>query len=406
MTVFEELKARGLIAQTTNEEEIKELIDSGKAVFYSGFDPTGESLHIGHMMQLIVARHLQRAGNKAIILCGGGTAMVPDPTGKTDIRPILSKEDIAKNIAGFRSQMEQVLSFDEGGAAIVNNADWLLDLNYIDFLRDVGIHFSVNRMLTAECYRTRMEHGLSFIEFNYMLMQAYDFYYLSEKYGVNMQCGGDDQWSNILAGADLIRRKTGKPAHGITFTLLLTSDGKKMGKTMGGAVWIDKNQTSPYEFFQYWRNVGDDDVINTMKMCTFVPLEEIVEFEKFEGAALNPVKERLAFEVTKIIHGEAAATEALNAARAVFSSGAAADMPSSQLAADDFTDDIIGVLDLLVKTGLTASKGEARRLVEQGGISLNDEKVSDVTTTFEKGIFEGDGAVIRKGKKIFHKATV
>ncbi len=407
MTLFEELKARGLVAQTTNEEEIAELINNGKAIFYIGFDPTADSLHVGHLMQMIVMRHLQKAGNKPIALLGGGTAMVGDPSGRTDMRAMLTQEEIQKNIAKFRIQMGKIVDFDNGNAIMVDNAEWLLNLNYVEFLRDIGVHFSVNRMLTAECFKTRLERGLSFLEFNYMLMQGYDFYMLNEKYGANLQSGGDDQWSNILAGADLIRRKTGKTAYGITFTLLLTSEGKKMGKTQKGAVWLDPEKTSPYEFYQYWRNVDDADVIKTMKMVTFVPLDEIAQYEGLEGAELNTAKERLAYEITKIVHGQQEAEKAQSAARSLFGAGASdANMPKTELDNSEFTDGKISITDLLVKSKLAPSKGEARRLIDQGGISVDDEKISSVTETFEISRFSGDGIVIKKGKKVFHKVVI
>ncbi|MDR1116987.1 MAG: tyrosine--tRNA ligase [Oscillospiraceae bacterium] len=406
MTVYEELTARGLVAQTTNEEEIKELIDSGKAVFYIGFDPTADSLHVGHLLQLIVMRHLQRANNKAIALLGGGTTMVGDPSGRSDMRSMLTQEEIQRNADRFKGQMSKIVNFEDGGAVMINNADWLLKLNYIEFLRDIGVHFSVNRMLTAECFKTRLEKGLSFIEFNYMLMQSYDFYVLNERYGVNMQCGGDDQWSNIINGADLIRRKNGNAAYGITFTLLLTSDGKKMGKTQKGAVWLDPEKVPPYEFFQYWRNIDDADVINCMKRVTFMPLEEIKEFEKLEGAELNSAKERLAYEVTRIVHGEEAANQALASARAVFSAGASENMPETELASADFTGGGIAIADLLVRTGLAPSKGEARRLVDQGGISVNDEKVTSAAAQLGEEMFAGNGVILKKGKKVYHRAKI
>jgi len=407
MTLYDELKARGLVAQTTNEEEISELINNGKATFYIGFDPTADSLHIGHLMQLITMRHLQRAGNKPIALLGGGTAMVGDPTGKTDMRKMLSAETIQHNAECFRRQMSKIVDFSEGNAIMVNNADWLLNLNYVEFLRDVGVHFSVNRMLTAECFKSRLERGLSFLEFNYMLMQSYDFFVLNQRYGVNLQCGGDDQWSNILGGIDLIRRKTGKTVYGITFTLLLTSDGRKMGKTEKGAVWLDPEKTSPYDFYQYWRNVDDSDVINCLKLVTFVPLEEIAQYEKLEGAELNKAKERLAYEVTKLVHGQEEAEKALAAARAIFSSGtASSDMPETILTGKDLENGAITITDLLAKTKLVPSKGEARRLIDQGGITVNDEKVKSVTETFTAEQLSGDGLIIRKGKKVFHRVRL
>ncbi|MGI6578377.1 MAG: tyrosine--tRNA ligase [Eubacteriales bacterium] len=407
MTLYDELKARGLVAQTTNEEEISELINNGRAKFYIGFDPTADSLHIGHLMQLIVMRHLQRAGNKPIALLGGGTAMVGDPTGKTDMRKMMTAETIKHNAECFRKQMSKIVDFSEGNAIMVNNADWLLNLNYVEFLRDVGVHFSVNRMLTAECFKSRLERGLSFLEFNYMLMQSYDFFVLNEKYGVNLQCGGDDQWSNILGGIDLIRRKKSETVYGITFTLLLTSDGRKMGKTEKGAVWLDPEKTSPYDFYQYWRNIDDADVINCLKLVTFVPLAEIAKYEKLEGAELNTAKERLAYEVTKLVHGQEEADKALAAAKAIFSSGSAnSDMPETVLSQDDFKDGEIVITELLAKAKLVPSKGEARRLIDQGGISVNDEKVKTVTETFTTEQLSGEGLIIRKGKKVYHRVRL
>ena len=407
MTLYEELKARGLVAQTTDEEEISELINDGKAVFYIGFDPTADSLHIGHLMQLIIMRHLQRSGNKPVALLGGGTAMVGDPTGKTDMRKMLTAETIQHNAECFRKQMSKIVDFSEGNAILVNNADWLLNLNYVEFLRDIGVHFSVNRMLTAECFKSRMERGLSFLEFNYMIMQSYDFYVLNQEYGVNLQCGGDDQWSNILGGVDLIRRKTGKTVYGITFTLLLTSDGRKMGKTEKGAVWLDPDKTSPYDFYQYWRNVDDEDVINCLKLVTFVPLDEIAGYEKLEGAELNSAKERLAYEVTKLVHGQEEAEKALAAARAIFSAGvASSDMPETILSQPDLENGEITITDLMLKSGLVPSKGEARRLIDQGGITVNDEKVTAVTASFSAAQLSGEGLIIRKGKKVFHRVRL
>ncbi|NLL34196.1 MAG: tyrosine--tRNA ligase [Clostridiales bacterium] len=404
MTLYEELVARGLVAQATNEEEISELINSGKAVFYIGFDPTADSLHIGHLMQLIIMRHLQRAGNKPIALLGGGTAMIGDPSGKTDMRKMMTVETIQHNADCFRKQMSKIVDFSEGNAIMVNNADWLLDLNYVEFLREVGVHFSVNRMLSAECFKSRLERGLSFLEFNYMLMQGYDYYVLNQEYGVNLQCGGDDQWSNILGGIDLIRRKTGKTVYGITFTLLLTSDGKKMGKTEKGAVWLDPEKTSPYDFYQYWRNVADADVINCLKLVTFLPLEEIKKYESLEGAELNSAKELLAYEVTKIVHGKEAADDALSAAKAIFSQGSTdSNMPETVLSTEELVDGEIAISDLLIKAGIVGSKGEARRLVDQGGISVNDEKVATVTVRFTDTQLSGDGIVVRKGKKVYHR---
>ena len=407
MTVFEELKARGLVAQTTDEEVIQEMIDHGKAVFYTGFDPTADSLHVGHLLQLIIMRHLQKAGNKPVALIGGGTAMVGDPSGRTDMRTMMTKETIQHNADCFKSQMAKIVDFTDDRAIMVNNADWLLHLNYVDFLRDVGVHFSVNRMLTAECFKSRLEKGLSFIEFNYMLMQSYDFYVLNQKYGVSLQCGGDDQWSNILYGTELIRRKSGKDAFGITFTLLLTSDGKKMGKTQKGAVWLDPEKFSPYDFYQYWRNVADSDVINCLKRLTFLPLEEIAQYEGLSGAELNAAKDQLAYEVTKIVHGAEAADGAQAAAKAIFSSGSTdANMPSTVLSNEDFTDGHITIAELLVKTKLAPSKGDARRLIDQGGIVVNDVKVNSVTESYEPEQLKGEGLVLRKGKKVYHRACI
>jgi len=407
MTVFEELQARGLIAQTTDEEEIKELVNNGKATFYIGFDPTADSLHVGHFMALCLMKRLQMAGNRPIALIGGGTAMVGDPSGRSDMRQMITKETIAHNSTCFKKQMENFIDFSEGKAIMVNNADWLLDLNYIEFLRDVGPCFSVNRMLAAECYKQRMEHGLSFLEFNYMIMQSYDFYALYQKYGCQMQFGGDDQWSNMLGGTELIRRKLGKNAYAMTITLLLNSEGKKMGKTQSGAVWLDPEKTSPYDFYQYWRNVSDADVIKCIKMLTFLPLEEIAQMEKWEGSELNKAKDILAFELTKLVHGEKAASEARDASIALFGKGEADEnMPGTILTEDDFTDGVISVLDLLVKTGLAGSKGEARRLVVQGGVTCSDVKVTDFSEVFAKDRFNGDGIVIKKGKKVFHRASI
>lgn len=404
MTLFEELQARGLVAQTTNEEEIKQLIDSGKAVFYIGFDPTADSLHVGHLLQLIIMRHLQNAGNKPIALIGGGTAMVGDPSGRSDMRMMMTPETIAHNASCFKAQMEKVVDFSEGKAIMVNNADWLMSLNYIEFLRDVGVHYSVNRMLTAECFKSRMEKGLSFLEFNYMLMQGYDFYVLHQKYGATLQCGGDDQWSNILGGAVLIRKKTGKEAYGITFTLLLTSEGKKMGKTQQGAVWLDPVKFSPYDFYQYWRNVDDNDVLNCLKRVTFVPLEEIAQYEGLSGAELNPAKERLAYEVTKIVHGEAEADAVRASARAIFDAGSTtASMPTTLLDEGDFKDGCINAADLLLKTGLVPSKAEGRRLIEQGGLLAGEQKVESPLELFARDRFDGDGLILRKGKKVYHR---
>lgn len=402
MTVFEELKRRGLLAQLTDEEEIKELINAGKATFYIGFDPTADSLHVGHFMALCLMKRLQMAGNKPIALLGGGTGMIGDPSGKSDMRKMLTKETIEHNVACFKKQMSRFIDFSDGKALVVNNADWLMDLNYIDVLRDVGACFSVNKMLTFECYKQRMERGLTFLEFNYMIMQSYDFYRLFQDYGCNMQFGGDDQWANMLGGTELIRKKLGKDAYAMTITLLLNSEGKKMGKTEKGAVWLDPEKTSPYEFYQYWRNVGDADVIKCLKMLTFVPIEEIEEMEKhMEGAEYNKAKELLAYELTKLVHGKEEADKADAAAKAIFAGGGNSDdMPSTTIAAADLTDGKIGILTLLVKCGLCPSNGEARRLVTQNGIAVNGEKFTD-----PKGPVDlSEPVVIKKGKKIFHKA--
>ena len=402
MTVFEELKRRGLLAQLTDEEEIKELINAGKATFYIGFDPTADSLHVGHFMALCLMKRLQMAGNKPIALLGGGTGMIGDPSGKSDMRKMLTKETIEHNVACFKKQMSRFIDFSDGKALVVNNADWLMDLNYIDVLRDVGACFSVNKMLTFECYKQRMEKGLTFLEFNYMIMQSYDFYRLFQDYGCNMQFGGDDQWANMLGGTELIRKKLGKDAYAMTITLLLNSEGKKMGKTEKGAVWLDPEKTSPYEFYQYWRNVGDADVIKCLKMLTFVPIEEIEEMEKhMEGAEYNKAKELLAYELTKLVHGKEEADKADAAAKAIFAGGGNSDdMPSTTIAAADLTDGKIGILTLLVKCGLCPSNGEARRLVTQNGIAVNGEKFTD-----PKGLVDlSEPVVIKKGKKIFHKA--
>ena len=407
MQIYEELVARGLIAQVTNEEEIKKLVNEGKAVFYIGFDPTADSLHVGHFMALCLMKRLQMAGNKPIALLGGGTGMIGDPSGRTDMRQMLTPETIQHNCDCFKKQMSRFIDFSDDKALLVNNAEWLMNLNYVNLLREVGPHFSVNRMLTAECYKQRMERGLSFLEFNYMIMQSYDFYMLYQKYGCNMQFGGDDQWSNMLGGTELIRRKLGKDAHAMTITLLLNSEGKKMGKTQSGAVWLDPNKTSPFEFYQYWRNVADADVLKCLRMLTFLPLEQIDEMDKWEGSQLNKAKEILAYELTQMVHGEEEAKKAEASAKALFGgSGSSENMPSTELTDDDFTDGKIDTLTLLVKCGLAASKGEGRRLVQQGGISVNDEKVTDFATAFEKAVFAGDGAIIRKGKKVFHKALV
>ena len=402
MTVYDELVARGLIAQVTDEEEIKELINSGKAIFYIGFDPTADSLHVGHFMALCLMKRLQMAGNKPIALIGGGTGMIGDPSGRSDMRQMMTPETIQHNCDCFKEQMSKFIDFSDGKALMVNNADWLLDLNYIDVLREVGPHFSVNRMLTAECYKQRMEKGLSFLEFNYMIMQSYDFYALFQKYGCNMQFGGDDQWSNMLGGTELIRRKLGKDAYAMTITLLLNSEGKKMGKTQSGAVWLDPNKTSPFDFYQYWRNVADDDVLKCIRMLTFLPLEEIDKMDSWEGAELNTAKEILAFELTKMVHGEAEAQKARDAAKALFSSGNAENMPSVTLGEDDLSDGSIDILGLLVKSSLASSRSEARRAVEQGGVSMDGEKVTDIKTAYTPDAFS-DGVVLKKGKKNFRK---
>ena len=403
MGIYEELKARGLIAQVTDEPLIRDLVNNGKATFYIGFDPTADSLHVGHFMALCLMKRLQEAGNKPIALIGGGTAMIGDPSGRTDMRQMMTPETIQHNCDCFKKQMSRFIDFSDGKALMVNNADWLMDLNYVEVLREVGAHFSVNRMLTAECYKQRMEKGLSFLEFNYMIMQSYDFYMLYQKYGCNMQFGGDDQWSNMLGGTELIRRKLGKDASAMTITLLLNSEGKKMGKTQSGAVWLDPEKTSPFEFYQYWRNVADADVLKCLRMLTFLPLEQIDEMDKWEGAQLNTAKEILAFELTKLVHGEEEATKAQEGARALFSSGNAADMPTAELSDEDFADGNIDILTLLHKSGLVASKSEGRRAVQQGGVAVDGEKVSDIAATFAKADFEGDGKVVRKGKKNFRK---
>ena len=407
MTVYDELVARGLIAQVTDEKEIKELVNNGKAVFYIGFDPTADSLHVGHFMALCLMKRLQMAGNKPIALIGGGTAMIGDPSGRTDMRQMMTKETIDHNVECFKKQMSRFIDFSDDKALLVNNADWLLDLNYVDVLRDIGPHFSVNRMLTAECYKQRMERGLSFLEFNYMIMQSFDFYTLFQKYGCNMEFGGDDQWSNMLGGTELIRRKLGKDAYAMTINLLLNSEGKKMGKTQSGAVWLDPNKTSPFEFYQYWRNVSDADVLKCLRMLTFLPLEQIDEMDKWEGSQLNQAKEILAFELTKLVHGEEEAKKAEEGAKALFAGGGNTDnMPTTVLSADDFREDTIDILTLLVKSGLSASRNEARRAVEQGGVSLDGEKVTDIKAAFEKNAFSGDGVVVKRGKKNFRKITL
>ena len=407
MGIYEELQARGLIAQVTDEPQIREMVNNGKATFYIGFDCTADSLHVGHFMALCLMKRLQMAGNKPIALIGDGTTRIGDPSGRTDMRKMLTPEDINHNAECFKKQMERFIDFGPGKAMMLRNSEWLLPLNYIDLLREVGACFSVNNMLRAECYKQRMEKGLSFLEFNYMIMQSYDFYYMFQHYGCNMQFGGNDQWSNMLGGTELIRRKLGKDAQAMTITLLLNSEGKKMGKTASGAVWLDPNKTSPFEFYQYWRNVDDADVMKCIRMLTFLPLEQIDEMDKWEGSQLNKAKEILAYELTQMVHGEEEAKKAEASAKALFGgSGSSENMPSTELADDDFTDGKIDTLTLLVKCGLAASKGEGRRLVQQGGISVNDEKVTDFATAFEKAVFAGDGAIIRKGKKVFHKALV
>jgi len=405
MKLYDELVARGLIAQTTNEEEISKLINEGKATFYIGFDPTADSLHVGHFMALCLMKRLQMGGNKPIALIGGGTAMIGDPSGRTDMRQMMTEETIQHNVECFKKQMSRFIDFSEDKAMLVNNADWLLDLNYVDVLREVGAHFSVNRMLTAECYKQRMEKGLSFLEFNYMIMQSYDFYALFQKYGCNLQFGGDDQWSNMLGGTELIRRKLGKDAHAMTITLLLNSEGKKMGKTQKGAVWLDPNKTTPFEFFQYWRNVSDADVIKCLKMLTFLPLEQIVEMEKYEGSELNKAKEVLAYELTALVHGEEEAKKSLDAAKALFSSGNAANMPTANISEADMNEGKIDLISLLVKSGLVTSRSEGRRAIEQGGVSVNGEKITDIAKTFEKDAF-AEEFVLKRGKKNFRKIVM
>ena len=407
MQIYDELVARGLIAQTTDEDEIRDLVNNGKAVFYIGFDPTADSLHVGHFMALCLMKRLQMAGNKPIALIGGGTAMIGDPSGRTDMRQMMTKETIQHNVDCFKKQMSRFIDFGEGKAMLVNNADWLMDLNYIDVLRDVGAHFSVNRMLTAECYKQRMEKGLSFLEFNYMIMQSYDFYTLFQKYGCNMEFGGDDQWSNMLGGTELIRRKLGKDAYAMTINLLLNSEGKKMGKTQSGAVWLDPNKTSPFDFFQYWRNVSDADVLKCIRMLTFLPLEEIDAMESWEGAQLNQAKEILAFELTKLVHGEEEANKAKEASHALFAGGGdSAHMPTLELTAADFADGDLDILALLVKAELAPSRSDARRAVQQGGVSVADEKVTDIQTTYGADAFGADGLVVKRGKKKFVKIVV
>ncbi|MBR4734287.1 MAG: tyrosine--tRNA ligase [Lachnospiraceae bacterium] len=404
MTIFDELKARGLLAQLTDEEEIKELINNGKAVFYIGFDPTADSLHVGHFMALCLMKRLQMAGNRPIALIGGGTAMIGDPSGRSDMRTMMTVEQIDHNCECFKKQMSRFIEFGEGKAMMVNNADWLRGLNYIEFLREVGAHFSVNRMLTAECYKQRMEKGLSFLEFNYMIMQSYDFLELYKRYGCNMQFGGDDQWSNMLGGTELIRRKLGKNACAMTITLLLNSEGKKMGKTQKGAVWLDPEKTSPFEFYQYWRNVGDADVLKCLRMLTFLPLEQIDEMDHWEGSQLNQAKEILAFELTKLVHGEEEAMKAQESAKALFAGGGDdANMPTYELKDEDFLNGKIDILGVLASSGLCASRSEARRAVEQGGVTVDGEKVTDVKLSFDPGQFAGDGIVIKRGKKSFKR---
>lgn len=404
MEIYEELKARGLIAQVTNEDEIRELVNAGKATFYIGFDPTADSLHVGHFMALCLMKRLQMAGNKPVVLIGGGTGYVGDPSGRTDMRSMMTPETIQHNCDCFKKQMERFIEFGPDKAIMVNNADWLLKLNYIDLLREVGACFSVNNMLRAECYKQRMEKGLSFLEFNYMIMQSYDFYHLFKHYGCNMQFGGDDQWSNMLGGTELIRKKLGKDAYAMTITLLLNSEGKKMGKTQSGAVWLDPNKTSPFEFYQYWRNVADADVLKCIRMLTFLPLEEIDKMDKWEGSQLNTAKEILAFELTKLVHGEEEANKAQQTARALFSgSGNLDNMPSYTLSKDDLTDGKIAVNDILFKAGMTKSKGEGRRLIEQGGVSVNDKKVASAVETVCADDFSDGSIIVKKGKKVFYK---
>ena len=407
MTVWEELKARGLIAQVTDEDEIKEMVNNGKATFYIGFDPTADSLHVGHFMALCLMKRLQMAGNRPIALLGGGTGMIGDPSGRTDMRQMLTKETIQHNIDCFKQQMSRFIDFSDGKALMVNNADWLMNLNYVELLREVGAHFYVNRMLTAECYKQRMERGLSFLEFNYMIMQSYDFYMLYQKYGCNMQFGGDDQWSNMLGGTELIRRKLGKDAYAMTITLLLNSEGKKMGKTQSGAVWLDPNKTSPFDFYQYWRNVDDADVIKCMRLLTFLPLEEIDEMAKWEGSELNKAKEILAYQLTELVHGEEEAKKAQEGARALFSGADTSHMPTTELSEEDFDEEgKIDLITLLVKAELVPSRSEGRRAIQQGGVSIDGEKLTDIYHTVEKDAFAGDGIVLKRGKKKFKKICV
>ena len=405
MTIYDELVARGLIAQVTDEEEIKELINNGKATFYIGFDPTADSLHVGHFMALCLMKRLQMAGNKPVVLIGGGTAMIGNPSGRTDMRQMMTTETIAHNVDCFKKQMSRFIDFSKDKAILVNNADWLMGLNYVELLRDVGPHFSVNRMLTAECYKQRMERGLSFLEFNYMIMQSYDFYMLFQKYGCNMQFGGDDQWSNMLGGTELIRRKLGKDAYAMTINLLLNSEGKKMGKTQSGAVWLDPNKTSPFEFYQYWRNVSDQDVLKCLRMLTFLPLEQIDEMDKWEGSQLNEAKDILAYELTKLVHGEEEAVKAKEASKALFSTGSAANMPTETITEDIFKDGSVDILQLLISANLATSRNEARRAVEQGGVSVNGEKVTDSHATYEKEAF-AEEFILKKGKKKFCKVEL
>ena len=403
--IFEELKRRGLLAQLTDEDEIRELVNNGKAVFYIGFDPTADSLHVGHFMALCLMKRLQEAGNRPIALIGGGTAMIGDPTGRSDMRTMMTKETIDHNVACFKEQMSKFIDFGEGKAMLVNNADWLLDLNYVEFIRDIGPHFSVNNMLRAECYKQRMEKGLSFLEFNYMLMQSYDFLELFKRYGCNMQFGGDDQWSNMLGGTELIRKKLGKDAYAMTITLLLNSEGKKMGKTQKGAVWLDANKTTPYEFFQYWRNVDDADVIKCLKMLTFLPIEEIEAMESWQGSELNKAKEILGFELTKLVHGEEEAKKALDAAKGLFGGGDTENIPEHKLGDEDFRDGVVDLIQILASSGLVASRSEGRRAIEQGGVTVNDEKIVDVKKTYTKDDFASD-FVVRRGKKNFKKIVL
>ena len=406
MGIYEELQARGLIAQVTDEELIRDLVNNGKATFYIGFDPTADSLHVGHFMALCLMKRLQEAGNKPIALIGGGTAMIGDPSGRTDMRQMMTPETIQHNCECFKKQMSRFIDFSDGKALMVNNADWLMDLNYIEVLREVGAHFSVNRMLSAECYKQRMEKGLSFLEFNYMIMQSYDFYALFQKYGCNLQFGGDDQWSNMLGGTELIRRKLGKDASAMTITLLLNSEGKKMGKTQSGAVWLDPNKTSPFDFYQYWRNVADADVLKCIRMLTFLPLEEIDKMDSWEGAQLNKAKEILAYELTKLVHGEEEAMKAQEAAKALFSQGNAADMPTTTLSDEDFMEGSIDILGVLVKAGLVPTRSEARRAVTQGGVTVDGEKIADIHASYTKDDLTGDGIIVKRGKKKFARVTV